>query len=144
MPSYYEETKELLEQIEINTRDGGGGSDPGGGSTVGLTNEELRAAAVPVSGPATNAQIRATPIAISISTVTLTPSLELITSAGAGTVASGAQSVSFSNYGPGDVTVAGGTLPATRGVNFDGGIHRLGSISYSVPSGTSLQIAQVR
>ena len=97
-----------------------------------------------MTGPATNAQIRATPIPINISTVTLTPLLELVTAAGDGTIASGAQSVAFSNYGPGDVTVAGGTLPPTRGVSFDGGIHRLGVITYNIPAGTTLQIASVR
>lgn len=138
MANYYEDTKELLEQIEVNTRDGGGG----GGSSGGLTNDELRATPIAVTGPLTNTQLRNQSVSVTLSTITLTPSLTLVSESGS--ISSGAQSISFSNYGPGDVTVAGGTLPATRGVSFDGGVHRLGTINYDVPSGTLLQIAQVR
>ena len=41
------------------------GGAGGGGSSGGLTNTELRAAAVPVSGPVTDAQLRATPVPVS-------------------------------------------------------------------------------
>lgn len=141
MPNYYEETKDLLEKIEENTRENGGGSEGGGGSG-GLTNEELRESPVSVTGPLTNTQLRNQPVNVTIPTVDLTSSLTTVTESG--TITSGAQSISFYNYGPDSITVAGGVLLAKHGVFFDGGIYRLGAISYIVPSGTSLQIAQVR
>ena len=237
MSNFYQETKELLEKIEENTRDlgeGGSGGETGNGLTNtelraapldvvgpitnaqirasaisvtgpvtdaqiranpipvtgGLTNTELRASAVPVSGPATNTELRATPLPVSgtigvsgtvsttvtntvsingsvgitgtpsvnitgtpsinisnaptvnVSTSNLTPTLQTVTTGG--TVATGAQSVAFYNLGPDIVTIGDASLGAKLGINFDAGINRLNAITYSVPSGTSLQIAQIR
>lgn len=131
MSNFYEETKGLLQKIEENTRDGnnGGGNPGGGGSTEGLTNTELRQAPVNVN-------------VSSFATKNLTPSYAVVTTSGS--ITAGAQSVAFYNNGPNSVTVAGGILAAKHGVSFDAGNFQLGAISYSIPSGTSLQISQIK
>lgn len=78
-------------------------------STGGLTNTELRASAVPVSGPVTDAQLRATPVVTTTPAITATTLLNAVIATGAGTAVAGTQRATFQLFG----TVSTSTGSAT-------------------------------
>jgi hypothetical protein len=65
----------------------------------------------------TDAELRASPVPMTIAGAARTPSM--ITETSAGTVAAGALSVSFANIGTASATVAGGAPPKGYSVTFD-------------------------
>ena len=79
---------------------------------------------------------------VSLATSVRTPSYDIVTTLGAGSVAAGARSVSIKNNGLVSVTVLGTLLPVGESIGFDAGGQgdTLGAITYNIPATGSLQI----
>lgn len=79
---------------------------------------------------------------VSLATTVRTPTYDIVTTLGAGSVTAGARSVSIKNNGAVPVTVLGSLLPVGESIGFDGGGQgdTLGAISYNIPATGSLQI----
>lgn len=68
----------------------------------------------------------------------------MTTATAAGTVATGARSVSFANSGTADATVAGGSLPAGAAIAWEAPVGAaLAAVAYDA-TGTTLMVAEVR
>lgn len=82
---------------------------------------------------------------VSLATTVRTPSYDIVTTAGAGSVAGGARSVSIKNNGPVAVTVLGTSLPVGESISFDAGAQgdTLGAIAYNIAATGSIQILKV-
>ncbi len=146
--SIIDNTGRIWQAQVVYTTDGNGNVLPissGGGGGGGLTDAELRATPVPVSGTfyqATQPVSIAAPVAVTLPSSVKTPGLLAATSAG--TVAAGAVEVSFLVTGAGDATVLGVSLSQGAYVNYQAPLgSTLGAIIYDA-TGTTLKISEVR
>jgi len=116
-----------------------------------LTDAELRATPIAVSGtvtantglaPLTDTQLRATPIAITKTSTTRTPTLTSTTTSG--TIASGCVSVSVANTGAGNGVLLGQTIAPRVVLDFVAPWgDTIGAITYDA-TGTTFLIQELR
>jgi hypothetical protein len=119
---------------------GGTYTDP----TPDLTNAELRAAPIAITGGLTSAELRAAPVPVTTAVTVRTAALQsgVVT---AGTVTAGAYEVGFSNDGTTNATVAGGALAPGRSVSFvTHGNDTLAAITYTANATSALSIVTIR
>lgn len=119
-----------------------GGSVPNPLPVTGpLTDAQLRATPVNINGALTDSELRANPVIVTIDT-TPTYTAAMVVSTTTGTI-TGARKISFLNTGSSPATVAGGPLAPTASVSIEaplGGV--LSPVAYDA-TGTSLSIMTV-
>ncbi len=106
----------------------------GGTGGGGLTNAELRAAPVPVSGPLTDVQLRATAVPVTLPTTQLTTTITRLTGGADLNIAAGARSYTITV-----ISAASAASPTLDGVALPVGY----SATFTAPGEHTLEAAAI-